>query len=1052
MPESIESIARSRERWVEANRENGFEAGIKRLLTELYPDNAHFIYELLQNAEDAHAREVRFILHEDRIEFEHDGQKLFSLNDVKAITSIGFSTKRDDTTNIGKFGVGFKAVFAYTESPEIQSGDFHFRIYDMVVPRPNGRSGKPSDDRKTRFVLPFNNPKKPTDTARSEIESLLRALDAATLLFLTRIHKIEYLLPDSSLGYIERVQLDENRFEIRVQHPGETSYSSTCFIKFDKEVQVEDDEAEEAAHSVKSCRIALAFALSPIEVASKSTQGGNPEEASQWALAPIDPGRVCIYFPADKETSNLRFHVHAPFASTVARDSVRDSAGNNILRGHLADLLAESMHLIRKKGLLTVPSLALLPNDKDNLSEFYQPLRTRLVQEFQDDDLVPLKHGGHAAASYAVRGGKALSDLIDDEGLATLLHDREFPPEWAANPAQRNQREDNFLSMLDIEEWKEEDLVTALSKMGDEARSEWLSSKENAWHQALYALLHEHADELEDIPIVKTSDGKYRVGNECFFPTEDIEQDDNFPRVAKATFSTGKSKDQQKRARSFLETVGVREVDEAVEIEALLKRYYRKDSERPTRKEHYSHVRRFMHFMDKASDARGLFRTAYLFMVDSGDGVEWAPCYRIYIDVPFLDTGLGMFFGLRSAGQTMRPLSPVYEKSGLNLQRIANFAKCIGARTRLLVQETLVTEEHPEWSYLDRNAGERCTKVTNSDYHVRNLDAFLAAPSIEKSMLVWRTMKELCEKQEHKYLYAYYGLNNSKIARAKSTLVHDLMKAQWLPQKRGKGFEFVQPRDAVAERLPNGFEYDSGWVWLQSIKFGEGVKEQQEAKRREQRRQKEEYKQREQLAIDSGFKSLEEMEEVASLINKAPDFLEKLRESQKPKPEFPEHRSADPDRRKRKAAESVIDAPPKEYDKKLRSVRTSRTHGKAGVDDYLRSAYSNDAEQLICQICQEEMPFRKKDSQHYFERVEAFELPIEDKSNHLALCPVCAAKYEEFVFHGQDDARDRLREVFIEMESDLELPVTLGDENATIRFVETHAIDLRSVVNASTSQ
>jgi len=77
MPESIESIARSREKWVVANRENGFDAGIKRLLTELYPDNAHFIYELLQNAEDARAREVRFILYEDRIEFEHDGQKFF---------------------------------------------------------------------------------------------------------------------------------------------------------------------------------------------------------------------------------------------------------------------------------------------------------------------------------------------------------------------------------------------------------------------------------------------------------------------------------------------------------------------------------------------------------------------------------------------------------------------------------------------------------------------------------------------------------------------------------------------------------------------------------------------------------------------------------------------------------------------------------------------------------------------------------------------------------------------------------------------------------------
>jgi len=49
---NLDELYEKRLNWVKANRENGFEDGIKRLLTELYPDNAHFIYELLQNAED----------------------------------------------------------------------------------------------------------------------------------------------------------------------------------------------------------------------------------------------------------------------------------------------------------------------------------------------------------------------------------------------------------------------------------------------------------------------------------------------------------------------------------------------------------------------------------------------------------------------------------------------------------------------------------------------------------------------------------------------------------------------------------------------------------------------------------------------------------------------------------------------------------------------------------------------------------------------------------------------------------------------------------------
>ena len=37
-------------------------AGIRKLVEELYPDSAHFIYELLQNAEDTGATEARFTL------------------------------------------------------------------------------------------------------------------------------------------------------------------------------------------------------------------------------------------------------------------------------------------------------------------------------------------------------------------------------------------------------------------------------------------------------------------------------------------------------------------------------------------------------------------------------------------------------------------------------------------------------------------------------------------------------------------------------------------------------------------------------------------------------------------------------------------------------------------------------------------------------------------------------------------------------------------------------------------------------------------------------
>ena len=46
-----------------------------------YCDSAHFIYELLQNADDAKATEVEMVLTEDRFIFTHNGKVRFTISD-----------------------------------------------------------------------------------------------------------------------------------------------------------------------------------------------------------------------------------------------------------------------------------------------------------------------------------------------------------------------------------------------------------------------------------------------------------------------------------------------------------------------------------------------------------------------------------------------------------------------------------------------------------------------------------------------------------------------------------------------------------------------------------------------------------------------------------------------------------------------------------------------------------------------------------------------------------------------------------------------------------
>src|SRR3954462_3436423 len=85
-------------------------SGIRDIVEELYPDRAHFIYELLQNAEDTGASLASFGLEKNAVGFEHNGLP-FTKENVWDITNIGKSTKKDQEDQIGRFGIGFKAVF-----------------------------------------------------------------------------------------------------------------------------------------------------------------------------------------------------------------------------------------------------------------------------------------------------------------------------------------------------------------------------------------------------------------------------------------------------------------------------------------------------------------------------------------------------------------------------------------------------------------------------------------------------------------------------------------------------------------------------------------------------------------------------------------------------------------------------------------------------------------------------------------------------------------------------------------------------------------------------
>ena len=193
---------------------------IFRGIIEKYPESAHFIYELIQNADDARATNVSIILYYDKLVFKHDGKKQFDVSDVRnrdsnigdlnAILSA-CSNKEDDKETIGKFGVGFKSVFQYTNHPLIYDEKFWFEIEHYIIPNLLDEDYPGRKPNETVFVLPFFEKEK----AYSEIKDRLNKL-SLPVIFLNNVKKVEWTIVDENISHYYSKQIILNGWKKNV--------------------------------------------------------------------------------------------------------------------------------------------------------------------------------------------------------------------------------------------------------------------------------------------------------------------------------------------------------------------------------------------------------------------------------------------------------------------------------------------------------------------------------------------------------------------------------------------------------------------------------------------------------------------------------------------------------------------------------------------------------------------------------------------------------------------------------------------------------------------
>ena len=1038
----------------------GKDTSSRKTQVSMYSDPTHFIYEILQNADDYGATDVLFKLSEDNIVIEHNGEP-FKEENVKAITYFGKSTSREDLVKTGRFGIGFKSVFAFTATPVIISGSEHFQIYGLYrvreYPYPESFSRS-----RTCIILPFNHESEQPDfveelvsqeEAYRQISECLVGLDMNTLLFTQNIQEIRWEIGDRSECYSREDEVDDNSRLTTIKDGG----NQKTYLVFWK-VPIWEGEEHKA--------VEVAFTVD-----------------SQHQLSPIEAEYLHVLFPT-REENGLRFILNGPYRTNPARETIsRTDAFNCHLMRVTCELMKELLPNLRDKKFLTLQFLSILPNEEDILHSFYAPLRDIVVNEFRNQKLTPTKRSDHAPASGLYQVSTELSDLISDEDLAVLLGKDHSLPLMVDLPSQQRDEKgrfvqdpnaqfiDDFLNTLRVPEWNMSDLISKLLAQ-PELLEKWLAKKSVENHQTLYALLYDFLrlrqtgtywyssdsnlkNKLSDLPIILCSDGIYRVSSKCFFPSDAVERDECFPRVLKGVYSSGQNDDQKSKARDFLKAINVRSVDEAIEVEAILKLRYVKGTIKLRETHHKQDLERFIALVETEPDKAILFKDYYIFELDKGESGTWGFPRKVFLDTPYYNTGLRTYhaiFTILDEDLKIRRLaiSPKYEKFGIDLEKLVEFAKAVGVQTKLNAIEQRIPSEHPEYSYLVTDApGGRVTSTSkNEDYNIPKFDTFLLLPSaymknshvdkapavlaLNAAKLIWQTM---CS-QSHNCLEARFRKNSSYPDRiGASSLVHAVKEGQWIPQKDGDSVSFVSPRDASREHLPEkdgfpwpkGYPHDAGEDWLKAIEFGKIAD-----------KQKEENAQQNQNAKGFGFNSVDEantMAEIASVWRgqgKSPEESLKQLHAQ--------------ERRKELLIIELNDAGEKIY--KILPKSTKVTGNRIDQRTNLKERYTTDDNKVQCQMCSKGMPFKKRNSnEDYFEAVEALGKGYffkEHEAQYLALCPECAAEYKEYVKKDP-----KAQEIFHEALKNSDSPqIHLESHGRTIRiwFEDKHWQDLKTVL------
>ena len=770
------------------------------LLANLYSDRTHFIYELLQNAEDACARakkagiENRFIIHfhlyPDRLEVRHKGIP-FDENDVRGICGLVEGTKGEDFSQIGKFGIGFKSVYAYTKSPEIYSSDKSFCIKNYVQPysieqREDVKNGK------TLFVIPFNHDKITKGDAFSEIKQRLKNLGLRTLLFLRNIEEITWKI-DSSFGKYSRTSKRDNNIRwVNLTYKDNigTKNSDGKWLIFERPISTDYKN---------QVRVEIAYQLD------------EDDKTDKVQIVPVRDTKLVAFFPTEKPT-HLKFLVQGPYQTTPSRDNIYNNDWNWKLIKETAVLTAESISKIKEMNLLDVNYLNTLPIEYEYFfgeniifTPIYKKVREKLLS---DEPLLPAYNGEYTNSKRAlIVRGKDLRDLLSPEQLKMLFNRTKWLDENITEdkaPGLRKYLMEKLeVAEIDPERFAREFTEDFIKKQSDEWVKRFyvfLLKQEALWREKTY---FEKGGILRSKSIIRLDDDSHTKPFDshgkpiAYLPGE---HESHFP-----TIKASLVKDE--KAKNFLQQLGLRESDIVDDIINNILPKYKQEKIDITPEENINDVKRVAEILKNVSSDERKFKLIkelkaipFLVAINFGDfRVKYKRLRDVYLGERYTSNkDIDIYF---EGNENTWFLDGRY----LNVIDVSTLVG-LSCKTKIQViyQEAsygTVTIDASRGSY------KRGLYGFDPDCEIDGLEYALENINIERAKIIWNILKK-----DYKRIYGTVesatrqDWSNSTEEEKFSKMGELLITYQWLPDTEGN---FHKPSEILLSELHGEFDKES---------------------------------------------------------------------------------------------------------------------------------------------------------------------------------------------------------------------------------------------------